>query len=73
MKDLKITFVKDGKTQVREFDTLMDFTTYYELSTDKVNVDDPINLIATFFEKPILNKKFTTLAELYDHCRKIMF
>ena len=35
MKDLKITFVQDGKEQVREFDTLMDYFLDVEKVTEK--------------------------------------
>ena len=52
MKDLKITFVQDGKEQVREFDTLMDFMVHYEMSDDKKQVTTATNAAmqnTTFF------------------------
>lgn len=74
MKDLQINFVKDGEKVTREFNTLMDFTTYYELSTDKLEKENNItNITAVFFEKPILTKTFDSLTALYEHCRNVMF
>lgn len=74
MKDLQINFVKDGEKVTREFNTLMDFTTYYELSTDKLEKENNItNITAVFFEKPILTKTFDNLTALYEHCRNVMF
>ena len=58
MKDLKITFVQDGKEQVREFNTLMDFMVHYEMSNDKKQVTTVEKITAVFFEKPILTKEF---------------
>ena len=58
MKDLKITFVQDGKEQVREFDTLMDFMVHYEMSDDKKQVTTAEKITAIFFEKTILTKVF---------------
>lgn len=71
MKDLKITFVQDGKKQTREYDTLMDFMVHYEMSNDK-NVNTTENITAVFFEKMILTKEFASIKELYEHCRAII-
>jgi hypothetical protein len=73
MKDLKITFVQDGKEKVREFDTLMDFMVHYEMSNDKKQVTTVEKITAVFFEKPILTKEFLSMQQLYEHCRAITF
>ena len=72
MKDLKITFVQDGKKQTREYDTLMDFMVHYEMSADKLQVTTAENITAVFFEKMILTKEFASIKELYEHCRAII-
>ncbi|MBR6688906.1 MAG: hypothetical protein IKL68_02695 [Clostridia bacterium] len=73
MKDLKITFVQDGKEQAREYDTLMDFMVHYEMSNDKKQITTAEEITAVFFEKAILTKKFNSIKELYEHCRAITF
>ena len=71
MKDLKISYIQDGKEQNKEFDTLMDFMVHYELSDDKKQMTTATNITAVFFEKKILIKRFNTIHELYEHCRAI--
>ncbi len=73
MKDLKITFIQNGKEQVREYDTLMDFMVHYEMCDDKKQVSTVEDITAVFFEKTILTKKFISLKQLYEHCRAITF
>ena len=73
MKDLKITFIQDGKEQTREYDTLMDFMVHYEMSNDKNQVTTAEEITAIFFEKPILTKTFVSIKQLYEHCRAITF
>ncbi len=73
MKDLKISFIQDGKEHNREYDTLMEFMIHYEMSDDKKHAATTGEITAVFFEKKILTKKFNTLHELYEHCRAITF
>ena len=73
MIDLKFNYILPSGIRIfEEYTTIMEFTDAVE---EGVFTDTYLNYTdvnATFFEKNLLNKKFDTILELYNHCIKII-
>lgn len=75
MKDLKITYKKDGKVEEREYDAVFDFTDEFERKSANMGVGygrEISDIHATFFENSLNTGHFSTIVELYKHCINIM-
>lgn len=73
MKDLKIIYDNENGERIeREYDTIMDFID--EMYSDKIDIPmlDYKNVTATFFQKSLLIKNFSTILELLNHCERII-
>lgn len=73
MKDLKIIYDNENDERIeREYDTIMDFID--EMDSDKIDIPmlDYKNVTAAFFENSLQIKYFSTIAELLNHCKKII-
>lgn len=73
MKDLKITYENEnGEKKIREYDTIMDFVD--EMESDRVDIPmmDYGHVVAKFFENPLREENFSTIEQLYLHCKSII-
>lgn len=73
MKDLKIIYDNENEERIeREYDTIMDFID--EMDSDKIDIPmlDYKNVTAVFFENPLQIKYFSTIAELLNHCKRMI-
>ena len=67
-KDLRVSYVdENSQQQLREYDTIMDFLD--EMESDRFSAS---NIVADFFQNPLMQKKFDSLDELYQHCSEIV-
>lgn len=73
MKDLKIRYRNENGDMIHaEYDTIMAFTDSMESDDIDLPMLDYTNVEADFFENPLLHKDFSTIAELYKHCKAIL-
>lgn len=69
MKDLMITYKNGSETVTEKFDTIMSFLDAFEAGKYKTHTSE---VIADFFENPLLQKKFNSVDDLYIHCKNIV-
>ena len=73
MKDLMIRYKNENGDKVyAEYDTIMDFLDTMESDDIDIPMLDYEEVAADFFENPLLHKRFKTIAELVEHCKKIV-
>ena len=73
MKDLKISYKNENDVVVkREYDTIMDFIDEMESDSIDVPMLDYTNVTYTLFENELNSGKFNTIADLLEHCKRII-
>lgn len=73
MKDLAIRYDNENGERIRrEYDYIFDFTKEMESDGIDIPMMDYRNVEADFFENPLLHKDFSTIEELYTHCKNIL-
>ena len=73
MKDLKISYKNENDVVVkREYDTIMDFIDEMESNSIDVPMLDYTNVTYTLFENELNSGKFNTIANLLEHCKRII-
>ena len=72
MMDLKISYNNEnGQRITAQYETIMDFIDTMDSDEIDISMFDYEDVDAVFFENKLLNKHFSTIEELYDHCVKI--
>jgi hypothetical protein len=73
MKDLKISYKNENDIVVKkEYDTIMDFIDEMESNSIDVPMLDYTNVTYTLFENKLNSGKFNTIADLLEHCKRII-
>ena len=73
MKDLKISYKNENDVVgKREYDTIMDFIDEMESDSIDVPMLDYTNVTYTLFENALNSGQFNTIAELLEHCKRII-
>lgn len=73
MKDLKISYINEnGEETTKEYDTIMSFTDGIESGEADIPSKECKNVSAIFFENKFYTKNFSSIEELYNHCKAIM-
>ena len=69
MIDLKFSYTNaNGKRITKEYNTIMDFIDFVDLGEISSTILYGFDVVAEFFENPLLSKRFKTVDQLYSHC-----
>lgn len=73
MKDLMFSYDGENGDRIHKvYEHIFDFTEEIESKLESAPPLDRKNVEAYFFEKPITKQHFSTIEDLYYHCKMIM-
>lgn len=73
MKDLMFSYDEEnGERNHKVYDHIFDFTDEIETKDNNAPPLNNGNVEAYFFENPMSKQQFTTIEDLYYHCKMIM-